>query len=104
MELVYRKSESTNKPLTIETTPTTVFIRKDIVKNDDMYTYQEAKLSLEDFNKYSSQVAALNAVKGVNDSDNISQIVENGVDNSTNQLVIMEAMADLYDLIAMMLG
>lgn len=100
MELVYRKSESTNKPLTIETTPTTVFIRKDIVKNDDMYTYQEAKLSLEDFNKYSSQVAALNAVKGVNDSDNISQIVENGVDNSTNQLVIMEAMADLYDLIA----
>ena len=100
MELVYRKSESGVKPLTIETTPTTVFIRKDIVKNDDMYTYQEAKLSLEDFNKYSSQVAALNAVKGVNDSDNISQIVENGVDSSTNQLVIMEAMADLYDLIA----
>lgn len=104
MELVYRKSESTNKPLTIETTPTTVFIRKDIVKNDDMYTYQEAKLSLEDFNKYSSQVAALNAVKGVNDSENISKIVQNGVDNGDNQLVLMEAMADLYDLIAMMLG
>lgn len=100
MKLVYRKSESTGKPLTIETTPTTVFIRKDIVKNEDVYTYQEAKLSLEEFNKYSSQVAALNAVKGINDSDNISQIVENGVDSSTNQLVIMEAMADLYDLIA----
>lgn len=99
MELVYRKSESTNKPLTIETTPTTVFIRKDIVKNDDMYTYQEAKLSLEDFNKYSSQIASLNAIKGINDSENISKIVQNGVDNGDNQLIIMEAMADLYNLI-----
>ena len=117
MELKYRYSESTIKPEPIEYTKNTVWLRKDIVeeKRTDtledgtsttvaVYTYQEAKLSHEDFKTYSSQLSAINAVMGVNDSYNIKQLVQNGVDNGDNQLVLMEAMADLYDLIAMMLG
>lgn len=116
MELIYKHSEGSVKPEPIEITKTTVWLRKDIVEekrtytvDDDeitapYYTYQEAKLSHEDFKTYSSQLSAMNAVMGVNDSDNIKQIVQNGVDNGDNQLVLMEAMADLYDLIAMMLG
>lgn len=117
MELKYRYSESTIKPKSIEYTKTTVWLRKDIVEekrtdtSEDgtsiavtVYTYQEAKLSHEDFKTYSSQLSAMNAVKGINDSDNIKQIVQNGADNSDNQLIIMEAMADLYNLIATLMG
>lgn len=110
MTIAYTRSESTEQPLLIEITSSTVYLRKDIVKEERsiedtdnktiFYIYQEAKLTPKEFNEYASHIAALNAVKGVNDSDNISQIVENGVDSSTNQLVIMEAMADLYDLLA----
>lgn len=108
MNILYNYSESTIKPLEIKITEETVYLRKDIKKEERMYedqtitfyTYQEAKLSPKEFEEYSAQLAAMNAVKGVNDSDNITQIVENGVSSSDNQMVIMEAMADLYDLIA----
>lgn len=116
MNLVYKTSESSFKPNTIESTPTAVYLRKDIeekqqiiYQNDEpivstYYEYQEAKLSHEDFDIYSAELASMNAVKGVNVPDNISQIMQDGVNSSDNQLVLMEAMADLYDLIAMMLG
>lgn len=111
MELIYKYAESTVKPKAIDVTQSTIYLRKDIAEEkrtytvDDTemhtiyYTYQEAKLSPKEFSEYSSQIAAMNAVKGVNDSDNIEQIVENGVSSSDNQLIIMEAMADLYNLI-----
>lgn len=111
MELIYKHSEGSVKPELIEITKTTVWLRKDIVEEkrtytvDDVeitapyYTYKEAKLSHEDFNIYSSELAAMNAVRGVNDSNNINRIIQNGVDNGDNQLIIMEAMADLYNLI-----
>lgn len=111
MELIYKHSEGSVKPEPIEITKTTVWLRKDIVEEkctytvDDVeitapyYTYQEAKLSHEDFNIYAAKLAAMNAVKGVNDSNNINRIIQNGVDNGDNQLIIMEAMADLYNLI-----
>ena len=116
MELTYMTSRSTIKPPEIERTKTTVYLRKDIeekqqiiYQNDEpivstYYEYQEAKLSHEDFDIYSAELASMNAVKGVNVPDNISQIMQDGVTSSDNQLVLMEAMADLYDLIAMMLG
>lgn len=132
MELTYRTSRSTIKPPEFERTKTTVYLRKDIEEKQQItypneepiveqseepiieqkaepivstyYEYQEAKLSHEDFDIYSAELASMNAVKGVNVPDNISQIMQDGVTSSDNQLVLMEAMADLYDLIAMMLG
>lgn len=114
MTITYMQSESIERPLLIEITTSTVYLRKDIieeerimVENDEpttFYVYQEAKLTPEEFNIYATQIASINAIKGINDSENISKIVQNGVYNEDNQLVLMEAMADLYDLIAMMLG
>lgn len=112
MELIYKESESSVKPKEIERTNTTVYLRKDIeerqkiVERDDnqymvqYYVYQEATLSYEEFDEYASESMSMNAIKGINDSENISKIVQNGVDNEDNQLILMEAMADLYDLLA----
>lgn len=111
MELTYRTSRSTIKPPEIERTKTTVYLRKDIeerqkiVERDDTqytvlyYVYQEAVLSYEEFDEYASESMSMNAIKGINDSENISKIIQNGVDSGDNQLIIMEAMADLYNLI-----
>lgn len=107
MELIYRPSESTVRPVEIEKAKRTVFIRKDIVEEEregvTFYTYQEAKLSHEDFDKYASFIAAANAIKGVNDSTNIENLVDGQAIGDNNQLIIMEALADLYDVIALMI-
>lgn len=109
MELIYRPSESTVRPVEIEKTKRTVFLRKDIVEEERtdldgnaqvFYTYQEAKLSHEDFDKYASFIAATNAIKGVNDSSNIGILLDGQAIGDNNQLIIMEALADLYDVIA----
>lgn len=110
MNLEYTYSESTIKPQEIEAGKTTVYFRKDIDAEertyDDhtytFYTYQEARMPIEEFRKMAEIQASVNAVKGVNDSENISQIVENGSDSTNNQLILMEAIADLYDIIATM--
>lgn len=112
MEPIYRYSESTVRPIDVEVGKHTVFLRKDITeveRTDEngnvsvYYTYQEAKMSYEEFNEYSSFVAAKNAINGVNDSDNINQLMVGQENGDTNQLIIMEAIADLYDAIAMMM-
>lgn len=110
MNIQYMYAESSVPPQPIEVTNTTVYLRKDFSTREyiepdrydvvTFYTYQEAKLTHSEFAEYSSQIASLNAVKGINDSENISKIVQNGVDNEDNQLILMEAMADLYDLLA----
>lgn len=110
MELIYRYSESTVKPSELEIGKRTVFIRKDfeeIERHDEfsgitlkMWTYQEAKMSHEEFNEYSSFLAKRNAIKGVDDSKNINGLVVGQENADNNQLIIMEAIADLYDAIA----
>lgn len=108
MTLDYKYSESTVKPSIIYRGKSTVYIRKDIESVEcfedgsaiTYWTYQEAKLSFEEFDKYIELVMAGNAIKGVNDSDNISQLVDGQVNGDNNQLIIMEAIADLYDVIA----
>ena len=57
-------------------------------------------MSHEDFNKYSNYIAAKNAINGVNDSENISQLVMGQENGDNNQMIIMEAIADLYDAVA----
>ena len=112
MEPIYRYSESTVRPIDIEVGKHTVFLRKDITeveRTDEFgnvsifFTYQEAKMSHEEFNEYSSFVAAKNAINGVNDSNNINQLVVGQEIGDNNQLIIMEAIADLYDVIAIMM-
>ena len=92
MELIYRPSESTVRPTEIERTKHTVFLRRNIVEEErtdadgnvySMWVYEEAKLSYEEFDKYSS----LMIIAGQANGDN-------------NQMIIMEALADLYDAIA----
>lgn len=112
MKLNYVTAESNTKPKTVDIQKTTVYIRKDITEDKRMYedgtvsvmyVYQEAALTHDEFNKYSSELVAMNAVKGVNDSENIKGLVVGQENGDNNQLIIMEAIADLYDVIASMM-
>lgn len=111
MMLKYRYSESTVKPAEFEVTEKTVYIRKDIIENSYIsdwgesivyWTYQEAALTHQEFNEYSRLLMAENAIKGVNDSSNIIQIMTGQEAGDNNQLIIMEAIADLYEMISLM--
>ena len=112
MKLSYIKAESAFKPASVEIQKTTVYIRKDITEDkytyDDgstsiKYVYQEAALTHDEFAKYSSELMSINAVKGVDDSAKISNILNGQENGDNNQLIIMEAIADLYDVIATMM-
>ena len=46
---------------------------------------------------------AENAIKGTNDSDNIVQLMAGQETGDSQQLAIMEAIADLYDAVAAMI-
>lgn len=99
MELNYVKSQSTVKPLEIEFCKKSVYLRQNIVSDGELWNYEEACLTPEEFNEYISQVKAANALKSVNDSSNIISIITSQANGDNNQLIIMEAIADLYDLI-----
>ena len=112
MELNYKYVESTIKPSTLEVAFGTVYLRKDITSitrtfehggETAYWTYQEATLTLQEFNEYTSLVMAENAIKGTNDSDNIVQIMAGQETGDSQQLAIMEAIADLYDAVAAMI-
>lgn len=109
MELHYRYSESTVKPAALEMTGGSVYFRKDITsvtrtseQGDEtvFWTYQEAELTPQEFNNYSALLTAEYAIKGKNDSASIAQLMLGQKKGDDNQLIIMEAIADLYDAIA----
>ncbi len=109
MEITYKYAESTVKPAALEATVGMVYLRKDIASitrtsehggETTYWTYQEAALTPEEFNTYTSLVMAENAINGTNDSANIVQIMAGQETGDNNQLAIMEAIADLYDAIA----
>lgn len=96
MNINYRHSESTVKPEAVEIGKTTVFLRSDInkeIRTDYLgnkitfWTYQEAKMTPEEFTAYANLL-------------NSKDIVDNV--NLNNQMIIMEAIADLYDKISNM--
>lgn len=107
MECIFKYSESTIKPLSIEFGNNIVFIRKNITpkeRTDTLgstiyWTYQEAKMSPKAFNEYSNYIITQNAINGEYDSQNILQIITGQENGDNNQLIIMEAIADLYDII-----
>ncbi len=101
MKVIYVKSESTVKPDVVSIEKTTVYMRCNIVEetrtykgvSTTFYVYEEAALTHEEYAKYSNELAAIN-------SAHIAQLVANGMDTTDNQLILMEAIADLYDAIA----
>lgn len=98
MKLNFRHSESTVKPESVEISSTTVFLRKDIAKEkrtDELgkstifWTYQEAKMTPDEFVAYAGLISAKDTVSNV---------------TIDNQLAIMGAIADLYDEISKIRG
>ena len=112
MDLNYVYSESTVKPQEIEACKTTVYFRKDIKTEErthgdftqTFYTYQEAKMPIEEFKRIANNQIFVNAVKGANDSEKINDIKLKSIDSQDSQLIIMEAIAELYELIASIQG
>lgn len=109
MELTYKYAESTIKPSTIEVNENTVYLRKDISSvvrsfGQDLevvyWTYQEATLTAKEFNEYTNLLMVENAINGKTDSANIIQIMAGQETGDSYQLAIMEAIADLYEMIA----
>ena len=95
MEPTYRYSESTVRPEQVQISSDTVYLRKDIKesKREDMdggtvsyWTYQEAAMSTEEFNRNSSAL-----------------LLKRQLNSDGDMLAIMEAMADLYDVVAMLM-
>jgi hypothetical protein len=102
MQITYTYSESTIKPPAVEKCKTTVYLRKDFAKEEredeqgnktSYWTYREAKLTHEAFDVYTRLITAENAIKGADDSGRIKN-------TDANQLILMNAIADLYDVIA----
>lgn len=106
MDINYRQAESMVKPDILEITSDTVYIRKNIntIERENgsllYYIYDEAQLTLEEYGAYINFLINKNAIKGANDSDNIVKVMANQESGDENQLAIMEAIADLYDMIA----
>lgn len=109
MELKYRYSESTVRPEEVMYGESTVFLRRNIAPETHMdtegneytiWTYEEAKLSHVDFKEYSDRISAQNAINGVSNASNISKVLDGQANGDNNQLIIMEAIAELYELIA----
>lgn len=103
MKVTYVNSESTIRPDVVSIEKTTVYMRRNIVEEIRMccgvpttfYLYEEAALTHEEYSKYSNELAAINSAY-------ITQLAAEGVDSVNNQLILMEAIADLYDIIASM--
>lgn len=94
MDLTYRYAESTVRPETIQIDVDTVYLRKDIseIKRDDdqgnkisYWVYQEAVMTVKEFNQNANAIL----ISGQKNGDD-------------NLLAVMEAIADLYETIAMM--
>lgn len=109
MELNYRYSESTVKPAALEIAEGSVYFRKEITsvtrtseQGDEtvFWTYQEAELTPQEFNNYASLLMVESTIKGKDDSANIVQLMAGQEAGDGNQLIIMEAIADLYDAVA----
>ena len=95
MEPTYRYSESTVRPEQVQISGDTLYLRKDIKesKHEDMdggtvryWTYQEAAMSTEEFNRNSSAL-----------------LLKRQLNSDGDMLAIMEAMADMYDVLAMLM-
>ena len=109
MEPKYKYSESTVKPEAIQMDGETVYLRNnisEIVREDEQgnktsyWSYQEAILTQVQFNAYASLIASKNAINSVGIPEHISQLVAGQENVDSNQLILMNAIADMYDVLA----
>lgn len=88
MDLRFYKAQSTVKPNPIDVHADAAYIHKNITESNEngiiFYYYDEAKLTIEEFNAYANQ-----------------NLINAQSENTDNQLTIMEAFADLYETIAL---
>lgn len=82
------RSQSRSKPLLVEVNSSNAYIRQnitsEIINGITFYNYDEAYLTIEEFNAYANKML----MNGQNVSEN-------------NQLTIMEAFADFYETVAL---
>lgn len=92
MDIVYHYAESTIQPRPVEMNGGSVYLRKEIVEEsrEDInrnaivyWTYQEAILSMDEFREYSASI-----------------LLEKQKTGDDDRLMIMSAIADLYELVA----
>ena len=109
MNIIYKHVESAKQPASFETRGDFVYLRSNIVENKFMHddneeytfwTYQEAKLTKEEFDLYFQELTVANTLNGGSNTVNIAKLVTGQEDGDNKQLIIMEAIADLYDAIA----
>lgn len=91
MKPEYTYSESLVKPTELEIGKRSVVIRRNIVEEERMdinnepvtyWVYEEARMSFEDFAEYSNYI-----------------IIADQKNSKDNQLVLMEAIVDLYEMV-----
>ena len=108
MEPKYKDAKSTIKPPAFEIDNGTVYLRKnysEIAQSHEFgeevnyWAYKEAQITTAEFNEYANLIIAQNAIKGQNDSENIVSLMIGQENNDSNQLAVMEAIADLYETI-----
>lgn len=118
MNIVYKYHEGSQstKPLSIDTnsSKTVVYLRRNveqITKTDPMseeeitlWSYEEAVLTLDEYEQYKSEAAALLTAKATDDNISLMEAIVESYEQSMiaqeNQITIMEAIADIYDAIA----
>lgn len=118
MNIVYKYHEGSQstKPLSIDTnsSKTVVYLRRNveqITKTDPMseeeitlWSYEEAVLTLDEYEQYKSEAAALLTSKVTDDNISLMEAIVESYEQSMiaqeNQITIMEAIADIYDAIA----
>lgn len=118
MNIVYKYHEGSQstKPLSIDTnsSKTVVYLRRNveqITKIDPMseeeitlWSYEEAVLTLDEYEQYKSEAAALLTAKVTDDNISLMEAIVESYEQSMiaqeNQITIMEAIADIYDAIA----
>jgi hypothetical protein len=95
MKLLYRYAESANRPESVDIYDNSVYLRKNFQEgtrrdHDDklvsFWFYEETVLNKEDFDKYMTFLSAKNSIEAS--------------EYSSNQLVIMSAIADLYEVVS----
>ena len=117
MNIRYEYHEGTQsvKPLAVDTvsSATAVYLRRNIeqvIKTDPesgektaVWRYEEAKLTLPEYEEYKSEAAALLTAKITDDNLSLMEAIAESYEQSMiaqeNQLTIMSALADLYDAI-----
>ena len=107
MTIEYKPAESGVRPEPVEAGVTTVYLRKDITEKvrpvmmgqpeTKYYSYQEAQLTHAEYKAYTEALSAEQAVKGVNNAENIKQIMDGQTMGADNQFIVMGAIADMYD-------